>query len=225
MNRDSQHKYTNFIALQNEYIDIHTHRACDDALCIRSYALGVGVQITDTPPFSAGIHPWDAEVADIGKALEYLKTAPLAAIGEIGLDYSKSVSIIAQTKVLEAQLQIAQERNLPVILHCVRAYNDILHILKRYTLKAVIFHGYIGSLQQTATITKQGYYISAGQPSLNSPKTIEAIKNTHPERIFAETDDSDESITEIYTKLADILDISTDKLKQIITDNYKTVFK
>lgn len=214
------------MAADSRMIDIHTHQPQRDADYILAYSIGLDAAAPAAgQTFSAGIHPWSAGSVDLGDALEYLKTAPVVAIGEIGLDYARGADAEMQKKVFEAQLDIAQDRRLPVIIHCVRAYNDVLNALKGRNLKAVIFHGYTGSPQQTAVIIERGYYISLNETSLRSRKTVESLPETPLDRIFAETDDSGADITSVYAKLAVILRLTTHEIADTIRQNYKTVFE
>lgn len=174
--------------------------------------------------FSAGVHPWDAANASLPEALDYLRRAPLAAIGEIGLDQAANVDAGVQMEVFKAQLEVAGERSLPVVIHCVRAYNETLGALKGYRLPAVIFHGYIGSPQQTARILKAGYCLSFGVGSLRSPKTVLSLIAAPVERIFAETDDSQEDIGRVYAGISEAVGMGVEELKRAVYNNFKRIF-
>lgn len=212
--------------VEERYVDIHTHSAGSGGdIRLLSYSVGMDKLPPAVGFFSAGVHPWSAAAADMPPALEYLRSAPAAAIGEIGLDYSvRDLDKQVQLSVFKAQLAVAEERGLPVVIHCVKAYNDVLNILGDYGLKAVIFHGYTGSVQQTETITSKGYYVSAGEVSLNSSRTAEALKSCPAGSLFAETDTSDTDIRGIYRRLADIRGEDVHILRKEIYENYKKVF-
>lgn len=188
-----------------------------------SYEIGSGNPFPDVEFVSTGVHPWNAGNVDISEAAAFLETAPIVAIGEIGLDFSRNIDRSKQEEVFKAQLEIAAKRNLPVILHCVKAYNETLHILSQFKLKAVVFHGYIGSLEQTKTITSKGYYISIGERSLQSNKTIESIRHTQLCYMFAETDTSDTPIKSIYNAIAEVKEIEVTQLKNVIYNNFKAI--
>lgn len=223
---------TNFPELSNrrmeiKYVDIHTHSTgnTEGIIALPSYSVGMDAAPPASDFFSAGVHPWSAGKTDMASAVEYLLTAPLAAIGETGLDYAvDGFDKYVQVSVFKVQLDIAEKRGLPVVIHCVKAYNDVLGILQNYRLKAVIFHCYIGSQQQTASLTSRGYYISAGEASLNSPKTAESLKQCPGRVLFAETDTSPVAIEDIYTRLADIRRTTAGNMKDIIYGNYKRIF-
>lgn len=168
------------------------------------------------------MHPWSAEEADP----DHLPALGIGiqAIGEIGLDYARPVDRSRQEKLFRAQLIRAEELRLPVVLHCVRAFEPTMRILEGFTLPAVIFHGFIGSSQQAARATAQGYYLSFGRRSLASPKTREALRSTPPDRIFLETDDEDADIECIYAHAAEVLETSVENLMIATYENYKRIF-
>ena len=186
------------------YIDIHTHHP----------------SLRHIEPQAVGIHPWMAEK-------EVLDTSffdGAIAIGEIGLDFVCDVDRTVQEQIFRAQLMEAEARKLPVVLHCVRAFEPMMKILAEHTLQGVIFHGFIGSSQQAERAIKRGYFLSFGPASYRSPKTVEALRNTPLNHIFAETDDSKEMIENVYQKIAQTKGITVDNLQKTIEENYKNIF-
>ncbi len=209
-----------------KFIDIHTHKLYDDGtIFIFSRSLWRDKEPPLEVLFSAGVHPWDASEADLEDVLQYLATVPAVAIGEIGLDYAADVPHDVQNRVFEEQLKVAERRNLPVIIHCVKAFNDVVNKLKLYNLPAVIFHGYIGSKEQTADLISRGYYISFGTRSLKSPKTIESLREATQSAIFAETDDEPEHVRNIYKQIASVRGISLGELSAVISNNFNRIFR
>ena len=188
----------------SRYIDIHTHRPT--ALHIE--------------PQAVGIHPWMAEKVVFDEAI----FDNAVAVGEIGLDFACDINRDTQERVFRAQLAQAEKRNLPVILHCVRAFEPMMKILAEYNLRAVIFHGFIGSVQQAKRAIDAGYYLSFGPNTFRSPKTIAALQSMPDDRLFAETDDSGEAIENVYSKIAQARGISVEELKEVIENNYNKIF-
>ena len=186
------------------YIDIHTHHP----------------SLRHIEPQAVGIHPWMAEK----EVLDTTIFDGATAIGEIGLDFVCDVDRTVQEQIFRAQLMEAEARKLPVVLHCVRAFEPMMKILAEHTLRGVIFHGFIGSPQQAERAIKRGYFLSFGPASFRSPKTVEALRNTPLNHIFAETDDSKEMIENVYQKIALTKGISVDNLQDIIEENYKNIF-
>ena len=189
-------------------VNIHTHHPKNDELTISSI----------------GIHPYDAEGAtsDMLLAIESAATA-YDAIGEIGLDYSRKTDQQLQIELFQAQLDIAQRYGKGVVLHCVKAFEQTMNLLKSYTLKFVIFHGFIGSAEQAKRATDRGYYLSFGHRTFGSPKSIEAMKTTPTEMLFFETDESLADIDQIYSQASAILGIPTAMLEYIANENYKRI--
>ena len=189
----------------SRYIDIHTHNFTAQCTELRA----------------VGIHPWDAEKVNVGE----LDFHSAQAIGEIGLDFACQVDRERQEAIFREQLAVAEAMQLPVVLHCVRAFNPTLAILKDYNLKGVIFHGFIGSKEQAAEAIKRGYYLSFGDGVMRSPKTAEALRCTPRENLFFETDVSDKKIEEIYLMAAQLRGESVEELIDCIINNYNSLFK
>ena len=98
-----------------------------------------------------------------------------------------------------------------------------MKILDKYTLKFVIFHGFIGSAIQARRATDKGYYLSFGERSFRSAKTIDAMKTTPVDKLFFETDDSHINIDDIYAKASTILGIPIALLEYITTENFNKI--
>lgn len=207
------------------FVNLHTHIQHDDCVEVVSYEIGSGKPFPAASYVSAGIHPWDVGNADIDKAVKFLKTVNISAIGEIGLDFLRDTDRGKQSDVFKAQLEVAEVRNLPVIVHCVRAYSEAIKTLSEYRLKAVIFHGYTGSPEQTSIVINKGYYVSLGTRSLQSSKTIESIRQIPLDRLFTETDISTTSIETIYSDISAIKNIDVEELKNAVYNNFKKIFE
>ena len=94
-----------------------------------------------------------------------------------------------------------------------------------YRLKAVIFHGFIGSAEQAKRAVAQGYYLSFGERTLRSPKSIEAMRSTPLSHLFVETDESATPIEDIYAKIAELRGIRTRELLEATLTNFHKVTK
>ena len=193
--------------LRTKYIDIHTHNPREDVLS----------------PTMAGIHPWLAE-----NAMELPDFSQCDIIGETGLDYACEVDREAQKRLFREHLEAAIKANKPIVLHAVRAVDDILNILKDYSaLRGVIFHGFIGSWQQAERCIERGYYLSFGARSLQSPKTREVIAKMPQNLLFCETDAEHDkgNIEEVYREVAELRGVDIEGLITSIEENYNTIFR
>ncbi len=188
-------------------LDIHTHNAQSHTQTIET----------------VGIHPWHAQ---FGEVAEVERLAPsVDAVGEIGLDYACEVGHEVQTVVFRAQLSLAERLEKPIVLHCVRAFEDVMRIVSEYRLKAVIFHGFIGSIEQAQRAVKQGYFLSFGERTFRSPKTTEALRSTPLSHLFVESDESTSPIEEIYEKLAKLRGVKVEELHLATEENFKRIFQ
>ena len=171
-----------------------------------------------------GIHPYHASGASPDSILSIERQAlEFDAIGEIGLDYSCGVERDSQILVFKAQLEVAQQYNKGVVLHCVKAFEQVMDILKKYRLKFVIFHGFIGSPEQALRATERGYYLSFGERTFRSPKSMEAMRAIPIDHLFLETDESHVAIEDIYSKASEILALPKNMLEYIINENFKHI--
>ena len=189
-----------------KFVNIHTHRPTGNAI----------------EPTSAGIHPWHVGEGSAAEALPDIDETD--AIGETGLDFACDSDRARQAEAFEWQLRLAEQTDKPVVIHCVRAFEPVMDELSRHSLRAVIFHGFIGSPEQAARALERGYYLSFGERTFASPKTVEAMKRTPLRQMFLETDDAPVGIGEIYGKAAALLDIGVEELREAIFGNYEKVF-
>ena len=184
-------------------IDIHTHRPTS------------AVTIT-----AVGLHPWQAATGVVPSEAEILSAD---AVGEIGLDKACEVDFEQQRAVFEAQLRLAEQHKKPVVVHCVRAFEEVISALEKFTLKAVIFHGFIGSQEQAARAVKKGYFLSFGARTERSKKTIEALRATPLDRLFVETDEADTPIAEMYALVARLRNTEVEEIEEATSRNYERI--
>lgn len=116
-----------------------------------------------------GLHPINIAThrdADVEALEGWLQTpdSKRVAIGEIGLDlYMQDAQFDKQTRLLDAQLQLAKRYDLPVILHSRRTHDQLALHLRRHNLpRRGVVHGFAGSLQQAERFIQLGYAIGVG---------------------------------------------------------------
>ncbi len=195
---------------------------------------------------SAAIHPQIAEINDKKTCyfLENLKTIPrLCAIGEAGFDiYPLNPSFESQKQIFIKELEIARERNLPVILHCRGAFEELLDLIRKYEEDVpFIFHGYSGGFKYLDTLLKRKYYISFGTPiTYEQSRNLRRIAALTPlNRIFSETDspfnlrhrvnpykekNSPENVKEVVKTLSECKRIPEEEMINTISENFHKVF-
>ena len=165
-----------------------------------------------------------------GLAAEWVEVTEVAAagiqaIGEIGLDFACRSDRTLQTEVLRIQLRLAHRTGLPVVLHCVRAFEPLMRELAACQPREVIFHGFIGSPEQARTALSHGCYLSFGERTFASPKSLRALHEVPLDRLFLETDDAPVSIERIYDRAARELGLEVGVLRRATYENYKRIFE
>lgn len=191
--------------------------------------------------FTIGLHPQEdlCEINNIIKLIKKnLENSKFVSIGEIGLDYYwNKENKEEQKKVLEIQLQLAQEYNIPVIIHSRESTGDLLSILRKYKLRGVI-HCFNGSVEVAKEYIKMGYKLGInGIITFKNCKLIEVIKEVGIEDIVFETDspyltpvpnrgkkNDPSSVNDIVDFLSNELCVDRDLLVNISNKNVSDIF-
>ena len=207
-----------------DFFNIHTHVSVHPESEILS--LAPEELSTDNRSFyaSVGIHPWTLTEKNANiqwKALyESIKDKRIVAIGECGLDKLKGPSMELQTAVFKQEAALAEDSSLPLIIHCVKAFNELIQLKKEISpCQPWIIHGFRGKLPLALDCIRHGFYLSIG--SHFQENTLKAIPL---ERLFIETDESEESIGSIYQRIAETKGISQQELIEAINKNLRKVF-
>ncbi len=181
--------------------------------------------------YSVGFHPYSIGKVDEKETLEKVRFAiqhpRVLAVGECGLDKAIGTNMKDQLRIFEQQVDMAGAANLPVVLHVVRAFNEMLEFMKAHRPAVpMIIHGYQGSAQMAGALVKAGFLLSFGESiGREHPKTIEVLRQVPLESLFLETDEGEQDIRELYHMLAKIKDISVDQLREQIFENAMTCLK
>lgn len=187
-------------------------------------------EAVDVPYFSSGIHPW---YIDVQKEEEHLSIVEkrlqlpnCVALGECGLDKRIEIPLAVQEDIFEKQLLLAKKYQKPVILHLVAAYREVVDIYKRIQPGVpMLVHGFSKNEQVAKQLLDNGFYLSFGKYLLRNPELSEVLAKVPNDRFFLETDTVEEGIEEVYAKAASARNVGIEELKNIVSDNFKTVFK
>ena len=176
--------------------------------------------------YSMGLHPWYLQ--DFENQLEILayhsRNANVLAIGECGLDKVCTTDWARQELAFQSQIELAHKLNKPLIIHCVRAYSEVLAMLQKVRVP-VIFHGFNKKTALAKEITDKGYYLSFGATLLKDNVTVhEAFAQIPPDRFFLETDDAEAGISEVYHAAAHIRKTEEEVIILQLQQNFKKVF-
>ena len=142
---------------------------------------------------AVGVHAHEASeytAEDLAKIAALYEHKKVVAVGEIGLDYYYDFSPRErQIEVFRRQIKLANELDLPVIIHDREAHEDTLNILKELRPKGVV-HCFSGSVEMAREILKLGLYIGLGGAVTfkNAVKPVEVAKEVPLDRLLLETD-------------------------------------
>lgn len=216
-----------------DYIDIHVHGGKPaqgvfilEALMAHEDRLP---ELTEGTAFTYGIHPWfldEESYRDHFRRVEKVTAMQeVIAIGEAGFDKLRGPSPELQTEVFEAQVSISENLHKPLIIHCVRAWDELLASQKKMKPGMQwMIHGFRGKPKQAQQLLSKGFWLSIWFEYALRPESGELFKTLPIEKFFLETDGAEVDIRDIYNKVSSDLEISTDSLKSAMYNNYKTFF-
>lgn len=177
------------------------------------------------------VHPWDLkENLDFNEFSKHWheltkNLAPVICIGECGVDRHKAgiASVETQKLVFKLHLELAQKLAVPTIIHCVKAYSDIIEILKIVKpTSGLLFHDFNGQEEQVKILMEFNSYFSFGRSLFRENEAIKnKIKSIPRDRLLLETgDQTTTTIGEIYQKASEILGISPQNLEEQLEKNF-----
>jgi TatD DNase family protein len=175
---------------------------------------------------SSGVHPWKSDlIFSLEKLRNNLNHPNCLALGEVGLDSKKGPSLIIQQEVFEKQLGLAEEFAIPVIIHAVGTFNKLFVTKKKYAKKQQwIIHGF-NKPKMTKEILKEGFYLSIGAAVLSRNDLKDVIRTIPDDKLFLETDDSEDKLVEIYEEVAKLRGVNFLTLQQIVQNNFINTFQ
>ncbi|OGZ17654.1 MAG: hypothetical protein A2V72_02605 [Candidatus Nealsonbacteria bacterium RBG_13_37_56] len=192
------HAHVNFKAFDHDFEEVIKRSLGEDVWMINvgskyetsKKAVEIAQNYNNGVFAAIGLHPIHAKDEDY-HALEYgnlCRSDKVVAIGEIGLDKFKDYGLFLkeQKEVFLKQLDLAKELNLPVIIHCRMAHEDLLDILKNYNLSGVI-HCFTGTWEEAKKYLDLGFYIGING-IIYKRDLKEVIEKVPLEKILIETD-------------------------------------
>lgn len=194
---------------------------------------------------AVGSHPDAADEINEAVLQQYralcLENPKVKAIGEIGLDYHyEDIPRDVQKKAFRAQMALAQELGLPVIVHEREAHEDGMKIVGEFPGVSGVFHCYSGSLEMAKWLIDRGWYIGFGGVLTfkNARKALEVAGSIPIERIVLETDcpymapepfrgrrNDPGKLYRVAEKLAELRGLTVAEIQAITTENGKTLYR
>ncbi len=213
---------------------------CGTDLASSRYSLALAEQY-DGVYAAVGFHPEDLEHVDrdYDECVKLLAHDKVVAVGEIGLDYYwDAFPRPVQQEWFVRQMQLAKERNLPVIVHDRDAHEDTLTLLKKERPQGVL-HAFSGSAEMAKEVLNLGMYIGLGGVVTfhNARKTVEVAQMIPLDRLLLETDapymapvpfrgrrNDSTYIRFVAARIAELRGMDTEEILDITTENAKRLF-
>jgi TatD DNase family protein len=212
------------------YINIHTH---SPTLLPSVFELGNVYfgqkQAPKAPKRSVGLHPWYLSAETLDAAFAWLDVQGIApevlAIGEAGLDKLCATPWDLQLLAFQRCMEVSERLEKPLILHCVRAYAEIIALKKAWKPRQTwIFHGFDKNTATAEMVLRAGCMLSFGAGLFRAKSHApESLRATPADRFFLETDDAEMSIEAVYARAAEIRKISVADLGDQLQENFNNL--
>lgn len=216
---------------ENLYLNFHAHRQepANDEIVIQSLFLqdDLITPKSDKIFFTAGLHPWHAnklakkEIRQ--KLTKLIEAKSIIAVGEAGLDKIKGPDLKTQEQVFRTHIKVAEEYNLPIIVHSVKSHNEILKLKIDSNSKVPwVLHHFNGSKQLALDLIEHGFYLSLSYHIDNNNSRLSQYLSELPiDKIFLETDDFNVDIKDLYKIASAKLGVSDQELRKQLIKNLK----
>ena len=215
------------------YIDLHTHlyRPERETITVQNIFPGEGFgAFTGRNFYSVGLHPWHIKTPEENNELllqveDAVEFDHVIFIGECGLDKKVENDFNEQLRIFEAQAFMSEEVKKPLIIHCIKSYNEVIQMHKKlHPQMSWIMHGYNGSPETTKQLVDNNFLFSfGGNLFKQGAKAIDSFKYLPLERIFFETDEYEGDVEKMYQRGAELKEISLEKLKEAVWKNFNRI--
>ena len=171
-----------------------------------------------------------SDSAQIEHLAGFLKTnRNIIGIGEIGLDATiiSEVEMDAQIRAFEAQLDLAVDLHVPVVVHARKMIGEVIRILKEKSIENAVFHYFEGGEEEARTVEREGWLVSV--PPVDSSRRRRALREIGIESIVAETDSpavgkTPLDVIKVVSDIAVLKGVSTEEAGAETTKTIKEYF-
>jgi TatD DNase family protein len=208
------------------YIDFHTHKPIfsSNPNVLEIISMHKTVKY-ENEYFTVGHHPWWTEAPLSGEELLNLETLLLdkfcLGIGECGLDKLKGASKEIQEEVFYQHIMLANKHNVPLIIHCVRQYDQVINFRKKYGKTPWVIHGFRRNQQLAKSLIDQEIMVSISPFENMNESFTEMLRALPSESYFIETDSEYTlNIMERYQIMANLRGIDLEELEEQMMENF-----
>ena len=214
------------------FVDIHTH--ADNQSVIK-----IVDDFSEKILRTWGVHPWEVDKINLTQISQISQNWTLTSfrfsslkrtdftdlvwgIGEVGLDKVHKETFEKQIEVFEEMIRLSESYRKPMVVHCVRAYSEIIEMRKKTKASMPwVIHGFNSSVETMRQLLRYDMYISLGDILYcNENQAVKILKDIPIERLFLETDVSGRDIRDVYAKAAALMGCDIEYLCKQIFENY-----
>ncbi|TAJ11695.1 TatD family deoxyribonuclease [Marinilabiliaceae bacterium JC017] len=230
---DNQKSIIYYFCSMKTMVNFHTHNkiSAPDRIDIINITPAEDTPVPSASTcYSAGVHPWFISKNTLNQQYNTLKKWAsdnlIKLIGETGLDKLKGPELAIQTAVFLKHVELSETHSKPLIIHCVKAYNEIISLRKQLKPKQPwIFHGFNSSVSLMHQAAEAGFGFSFGPAILQEgSKAGKALEAVDENRFFLETDDTERCIEEIYSAAAVVRQQRVEIISEQIYNNFNNLF-
>lgn len=204
-------------------LDIHSHYAAPIA----------GESIWNVEPavfspiegnyYSVGIHPWKAGAVreEEWRLLREAAEHPaVLAIGEAGLDKLMPIKPALQMAVFEKQILLAEAMGKPLIIHCVKAFNELVELKRKFRPNVPwVVHGFRNNVNIARMLLREDIRLSIGEKY-----QLPVLQEIPLECLLTETDESRMPVRDIIKSIAEVRRVTAEELSMQIAENAGKIF-
>jgi len=216
--------------MPQRYFNCHTHfkPSKDEFVCRNAYHRQLEKLLEyGNYPVSIGVHPWYADQfsEELMEKMHRLSAlGRVLAIGETGLDKRRGPELEVQLRNWVAHAALASQTGLPLMVHCVRAWQEIRPACMTAQIN-ILFHDFRGNHPiLNGFLPYPHLYFSFGKSLFQSEAAASVFRAVPENRFLLETDHSTFSIHQIYEKAAQLRQMKTGDFSELVKKNSKEFF-
>ena len=199
-------------------IDAHTHAApsAPDTAALVNLNPGTSAEPAEKRYYSCGIHPEDIGKYTLNELRAALTGIPCSAVGECGLDARFPSE---QETVFREQIRLAEELKLPMVIHCVRKYYELIRLRKaEHAVMPWLIHGFRGNRETGTALLQAGCLLSLSPIWLMHQETF---PDWLPDGTFLlETDESDIPLSALYEHAIRLRKDSPERFEMMLQETF-----
>ncbi|RLF99773.1 MAG: TatD family deoxyribonuclease [Candidatus Wolframiiraptor sp.] len=224
-------------AYEFSHEDLRKYRSSFRIICVSEdlessiKSLEIGEAFPNIVSF-IGLHPWNVPEtprSEIEEIVKLIEKREVAGLGEIGLDKRMGKAYQRQKEIFEIFCKLAVEYGLPVNLHALDAWGDVLAILRRYDVERAVFHWYSGPIDLLKELSDNGYMVTINPSVKIQRRHRMVLEEVSLDMVMTESDGpyqyrglnlKPDMIPELVEFIAEVKDTRREVVEELIERNF-----